>query len=678
MNRYKVSLLATAVMSVVASQASAQVALNAPMTTDGALHGAGASSIQNILVRNLNCIGTGTTGGVANPDKKLGKSNNTFSTIAPGNFVNPTTPSLSFNCATQHIQPNVSGDYVSTGSGFGRTMWSQFNDDFDGATAATTGAQTIAAGVFNPFGTTGRWTNLQFAFSDAGLGQGDLTVYNANAAAQAGAAITFPMFVLPVAIAFPTTYGTTANGAAMVFNTKGRGLNGTTTLNLTKAVYCGIFNGDILNWNNPAIKALNGTTKTSLQDLVSDTATRWAADGAPIRLVGRLDKSGTTDVFTRHLAAACTTANGYTGTNKYTNHAESLPYNAASNGNADFTVVRSDSNYKPSVSPSKLAGTTNLISGDYWNGSAIVNLGGSTPTSLPAGNVGSGLYLIADGGGKVASALVSAPDYVLGGVKLNGKVGYISADFVQPSVDAPGGLQAAALQVANTASYALPTVSAALKGITQLPPESTATGTYQAGDARLVNPVTGSTKVAATRANPLAWTDVLYADAANNLADPQAALSYPISGTTQFFGYTCYKTDNRLAIVNSLGLQLGKIKKDSANVALGTGIFGGTSPTAGIGIDVQSNIGIMPVAWQTAITNTFLSKPSAVVDAGAAGLNLYIQDLLIAKLGTVSVPEGVSPYPNATCQAPGTARVPAKGTSPAVPFIPGAVIIPGA
>jgi hypothetical protein len=55
--------------------------------------------------------------------------------------------------------------------------------------------------VFNPFGSNGRWPNLQFAFSDAGLTQSTLTLYNANAALAAGPAITFPMYVLPVAIA---------------------------------------------------------------------------------------------------------------------------------------------------------------------------------------------------------------------------------------------------------------------------------------------------------------------------------------------------------------------------------------------------------------------------------------------------------------------------------------------
>ena len=476
---------------------------------------------------------------------------------------------------------------------------------------------------------------------------GDLTVYNANAAPSGRCRGYLPDVPPAGRGRFPDHVrdGCQRRRDGLQHSRVKRPQRHGFTLNLTKAVYCSIFNGDILNWNNVAIKNLNSAAKTSLQDLVSDTAARWTTDGAPIRLVGRLDKSGTTDVFTRHLAAVCNATYGYTGTNKYQNNAESLPYSASGSGNADFRTVRADSNYFPGVASSKLAGTTNLISGDYWTGSAIANIGAGTPTSLPTGNVGSGLYLIADGGGRVATALAATPDYVLNGVRLSGKVGYISADFVQPSVDAPGGLQAAALQVANTTAYALPTVRAATYGITPiLPPETASTGLYQAGDVRQVNLPAGG-KGNATRANPLAWTDVLYADPANTLADPQAALSYPISGTTQFFGYTCYKTNTRLALVNSLGLQFSKIRKDSVNAALPVNLFNSTVPTAP-GIDVQSNIGLMPLPWLTAITNTFLYK--APTDAGASALNLSIQDLLMAKLATATKPQ-VDPQPNSSC-----------------------------
>jgi len=668
MNKFKSSLLAaTVLVAAAAAPAYADTAL--PLgtnlvigtvinpvthnydysfsTTATTLHGAGASSIENIVARNANCIG---------PDMQKGKSSSTtaLSTVSPGSF----TGDPAQNCATEgsNIQPNISAQYVSTGSGFGRTMWAEFGDNFQGGAGLHP-----TTGVFNPFGQTTPWSNLHFAFSDAGLSQAELISYNTNAAPKAGPAISFPLFVLPVAIAYPTTYGTNAAGTSMVFNAQGKGMttaNGTVlaALNLTKAVYCGIFNGTITNWNDPAIQLINGSNKVAIQtplnangpkkvnqvnigiplfDPINDTATRWTADGAPIRLVGRLDKSGTTDVFTRHLAAVCNSTNGFAGTNNYTKAAETLPYGTATG--VDFRSVRSDSNYFPTVASSKLAGTTNMASGDYWNGSAVVNIGSGSvgfpstagSTSMPSGSVGSGLYLLADGGGKVASAISAIPDYSYHGVLLNGKIGYISADFIQPSVDAPGGLNAAALQTVSgafpqvsytagtnayvrvDAKYAVPTVKATLLALSAIAPPALT------GDTRLVTPVTGTTKVGATRDNPLAWTEVLYAGTAT-LADPQTTGNYPIAGTTQFFGYTCYAPETRQAMVNHLGLVLGQINKNSAGNIQSKMIFGGTVPSYP-GIDVQSNIGVVPAAWATAITETFLKSGTG---------SLWIQDAL--------------------------------------------------
>lgn len=625
MLKFKSSLLAATVVACIASSAvyaDTAIPLVGPDTSDAALHGAGASSVQNLIVRNANCIG---------PDKKLGGSGSAtaLSTISPGLYAG--TQPLDCSAEANNLQPNQPVDYVSTGSGFGRQMWRQFADIFDGA------AKGAQSGVFNPFGTATRWNHIQFAFSDAGLAQSELTEYNSgaafpSAASQAGPAISFPVFVLPVAVAYDSTYGVNAKGHAMVFNAQGKGINSTAVINLTRAAYCGIFNGTINNWNDATIQKLNGRLVVKgvnqgipLFDANNDTAARWSTDGAPIRLVGRLDKSGTTDVFTRHLAAVCNAASGYAGTNNYLQHAESLPYNAASNGGVDFTSVRSDTNYKPGVASSKYAGTTNMVSGDYFNGTAIVNIASGTPTSLPTGAVGSGLYLVANGGGKVGQALVAPSDYPLHGVLLNGKVGYISADFIQPSVDAPGGLNAASLQVGSTpgttaASFAAPTIRNQLLAFTQLPPESDANGAYKPGtDTRLVNPVTGTTKVAATRDNPLAWVDVLYSDP-NPLSAP--ATGYPIVGTTQYFGYTCYTSGNRTSLVEMLGLTLGQINKNSHGAVISKLTFGGSSPMVP-GIDDQSNIAVVPAAWAAAITKTFLTNG----DAGAA--NLWMQDNLL-------------------------------------------------
>lgn len=644
----KYALLAATLLAGVATSAQAQVALPAagPNDSDASLHGTGASSIQNVLVRELNCIGA---------DQKLG--NSVPSTSAPsGSLAAKSTGayngSPAYDCAVQDIQPLFSGKYVSTGSGFGRKMWYQFKDNYDGS--PTNGTTR----VFNPFNTVAgdaRWSHVQFAFSDAPTSASELTLYStggtdsvtgtfAGAAASAGKAIQIPLFILPVAIAYNPVYGKNAAGADMKFNAIYTGnVNGvkSNAVRMTRQLYCGIFNGEITNWNNALFKPLNANK--TLMDLTNDTAARWAADGVPIRLVGRMDNSGTTDVFTRHLAAIC--SNYVTGTNKYLKNADNLPYNG--NTGVDYRSQREDTNYFPTQSSSKFAGTTNMVSGDYWDDATkTIKYIGSGPHAAPTGNVGSGLYVVANGGGQVANALNAAPDYTLGAVTLNGKVAYISADFVPPSVDNKS-LSYAVLQVGTGTTYAPPSVSQAGLafgvGSTQLlPPESDASGIYATGDTRQVHNASGAL-VNATRDNPLAWTEALYIPAAGNtLAAPLAG--YPIVGTTQFMGYTCYAPTNRNAIVEMLGLTVGAISKDSTNNAISTLLFKGASATAP-GVLVQSNIGVVPAAWSAAIRETFL-KNSTQASGGATlgSKNLWIQNKYV--LSTTKSPGDLTSNPD--------------------------------
>lgn len=658
-----------------------QPLLPAPGPNDGdaSIHGAGATSIQNVLVREMNCVGIDHKRGDGQPGQSgSAATTGSLKTVVAGVY-SPTVPSATnpaLTCAggdtatpTTNIQPNFSGKYVGAGSGFGRRMWYKFQDNFDGA------GTTATAGVYNPFNTIGentaspdaRWSHLQFAFSDTPISPTDLTNYNnggtdattgpfTSPVATAGAAVSFPLFVLPVAVAFNTVYGKNAAGTAMTFNAQFDVKFNTTTyktLRLNRQAYCGIFNGVIKNWNDPLLKTLN--RKVALFDTVNDTATRWNADGAPIRLVGRLDNSGTTDVFTRHLSAVCSLAgNMPTGTtNVYVRATENLPYNKASNGNLDFTTVRADTNYKPGAAQTKFAGDTNLVSGDYFDGTNAtpVHVGGAaTPSGAPSGNQGSGLFTVTNGGGNVAKFIGLAPDYVLNGVTLNGKIGYVSADAIQPSPDAPaaavGSVVGASLQVGTTTGYAQPSVASAIKAFgaaaTQiLPPESDATGAYVTGDTRTVRDATGAS-VAATRDNPIAWTDVLYSGT-NSLAAP--ADGYPIVGTTQFFGYTCYTSGNRQQIVNLLGLALGAVKRNSTGGAVSPNTFKGTNP-AMYGMFSQANIGVLPLAWQTAIVQTFLSNSTATPALGAK--NLWIQDVVELAKSTKTTPNPTS-NANPTC-----------------------------
>lgn len=673
--RFKYTLLAaTVITSVIMVPANAQVALPAPSSDgDAALHGAGATSIQNVLVRAANCTGIDQQQGNGQPGGSASTSNGSLKTISAGSFT--ATPSLDCSVAdtstsSTNIQPNFSLKYVGTGSGFGRKSWYWFADAWDGS-ANTSKAQAHVVNPFNLIKGDARWSHIQFAFTDTPVAPSEIALYNTtgNALTQAGPAISFPLFVLPVAVAYSSQYGTNAKGTALIFNAQNKATYGTATvavLNLSRNVYCGIFNGVITNWNDASIQALNGKSKVKgqvgipLYDTVNDTAARWTTDGAPIRLVGRLDNSGTTDVFTRHLAQVCNTSgtNTYAGVNNYTINAENLPFNASTNGGIDFRTVRADTNYNPSAASSKFAGSTNMVSGDYWTGSTVTNIASGTPSGAPTGNKGSGLYTTANGGGALATYVSLAPDYSIGstissGYKFNGKIGYISADFIQPSVDAPGGLVAANLENKSDGKFYNPTYKTALAAFTAalVPPQSDSTGAFVATDTRQVRQPDGSNGNA-TRSNPIAWADVLYKTAGYSLADPQNTGAYPIVGTTQFVGYTCYASKgNREQIVDFLGLLLGQVKKNAANVAVSPKVFGGSTPAV-TGVIDQSNIAIVPLSWATAITNTFLTK--SATDAGAAALNLYIQDALLptpAKgvVGKKSYVPQADPNANSVC-----------------------------
>jgi phosphate transport system substrate-binding protein len=113
---------------------------------------------------------------------------------------------------------------------------------------------------------------VDFAGSDSAL--------NADQASQAQStrcannpAVNLPMVTGPIALAY--------------------NLSGVDTLILTPEVLAGIFNGSIPNWNDPKIAALNpGVTLPTLA----------------IQAVHRAEDSGTTENFTKYLAAAAPTA----------------------------------------------------------------------------------------------------------------------------------------------------------------------------------------------------------------------------------------------------------------------------------------------------------------------------------------------------------------------------------
>jgi phosphate transport system substrate-binding protein len=575
----KISLLAaTACASGFAGMAQAQVVLPAAQP-----HGIGASSITTVWVQAQNCVG-----GYNN----AGNNNGTSSAVVEPTIA--TVPPL--DCAAQELQSAFDGQYAATGSGAGRAGWRTYTDQ-------------LATGK-NPFDLTNtdpKWDHYQYVFTDSPISLSDQTAFRtASAANSLGAPIQIPLFVLPVAVAYDAIYGrNTATNVDYKYNvkstfvTKDAGGNATGGLRLNKSDYCKIFNGEITNWNDAALKIRNGNL--SLQDPAdSRGAAGWASEGAPIRLVGRGDGSGTTDIFSRHLAAAC--VGQVTGVLKYDKNAQALPFQS---GTIDMTLVLPGSPYK-TFSATGFANNTNdaahqSISGAYFDK--------TTQTIITSqGNEAAGLFMLADGSSGVRDAIKFAPDRtstVDANVKLNGRAGYIGSDFVKPADNAV--LFSAALQSGNSlTSFKGPTPTNATAAFgTVLPPQTIATsGAYNRTDTRTVkNPSTNQLETT-DRANPFHWTAVLYANPAATLANPTAG--YAITGTTQILPYQCYaSSDMRKAMNNIISLVVGKAGKQE--IPYNVNVMINAAATAP-GVLQRNGIAPLPAGWRTAITETFLKK----------------------------------------------------------------------
>ena len=614
----KSKLLAAGTMLVV-SATTAQAQVQQPAAE---LHGMGASSIAVILPRELNCVGPLTP-------NLVGDSNGQAQNLSAEGSYTPVGVTA-FNCVTDHIQSTIGGKYISTGSGAGRTAFRSIS-----TIAALPGTSTN-----NKFPTAfgasaAAWPNPHFIMTDSAMSTSDLSTYNTNAATKgSGATIQVPLYVLPVAVAYNPVYGRkVSEGVDLKFNvgTPVLGYDGTTVaggLRMTKQVYCSIFNGYITNWNDARITAINLKTvskKPTFPSLMdpADSVTRWNTDGVPIRLVGRLDNSGTTDIFTRHLAAAC--GGGIMGAsrlNKFLNNAQALPYNTASGVNVPGTT-----SYKTTATNgTAFAGTTNMISGAVF-----------TAGALSSGAEAPGLFAVANLNDGVAAAIEAAPNVPSASdsnVLLNGKVGYVGADYVRPALSQT--LHSAALEVGNSSQtkkplYVMPTAANATLafGTLIVPPESDKSGKYVPGG--LFN-----------RADPNDWYEALYSGS-STLAN--APVGYPLTGTTQFVTGTCFADPAvRNALVHFLTASLGKLtfgenaatqadrKKQLANM------FTGTSVKA-LGLKAQMGIAPLPKAWNTAIFETFLTRSKQKAANGSLLVNrgLYIQAGLPTLKGTGTI-----------------------------------------
>ncbi len=489
----------------------------------------------------------------------------TFQTLPPFNFVDGKN---SQDCAVQHIVNDRTIYYMSATSGIG--ILAQFSHD-------PTKYGFIDAGQTQYF------PSVQYGVSETPLSANDVGIWDnggtetqgsssvvvvpPGGTAQAGQypnplehygqVTQFPLSIDPLVIAYNSTYKKVLNQDNSVtsyhFNIKFGRKDDSGGLRLDPTTYCKIFNGQITNWNDPALKALN--KGKSLEDPADPTpAGSWSV---PLQIVGRGDSAGATLIFTRHLAAICSTL---ISGNQYADGASTLPSSLQGP-----TYNTSNPNYPPVAG--ETLGKFTLVSG--MPGTAqytafTATPGGSNPSTIILGRV---TYL--------------SPDYVLPGVIASGDNTY--------------NLNSATLQN-KSGKWITPTPKAALASFGSLqPPQSDSKGHYDP-----------SNTASGLRTNPQDW--VQPSSKTSVLANPTAPTGYPIVGTANWVGYTCYASSQQTKTILGV-LKYGDVAKINTDKDKSILAVIGISP--------------MPKYWLTAINETFVTNGSGlginINTKGAAG-----------------------------------------------------------
>lgn len=609
MKTMKIALLAAAAAVSTAGTASAQVTV----------WGAGSSLIAPYARTIGDCLGT----------KTYAFANSTAVARVLTDYAR-TSPTPGFNCSTNpqtytvgiprdpvgttSVLTNNTYYYISTGSGAGVNSMVTRASTF-GTTQPTTnelgGSITLPA---NP-------TSISFALSENPLSATNLSAQNPAAtityaangsvvaagtpgsvAQNVGPLIQFPVLVAPIAIVYSPIYkkiadanGTVTNYRLNVARPRSDGSGG---LRLNAITYCAIFNGQITDWSHPALAALNTNaagTVVSLRDTHDPVSqATWDAGGtAPLQIVGRSDSSGTTTVFTRHLANVCGAANGQT-----------IP-------GTTTTLV---DNF--STDPRNTVAGVTTPAGQSTLPAALRVSGEVLLTQTGAQNHADVLGRFATGPGSESVAnYVSFNEVPAAGATLNGgRIGYAGADYALPATNInqfnTNNYHAASADVfnGNTSLFVSPTAANASSAFgAQTPPHA-----FQPISA--TNPTENR-----ARANPLNW--VASTAASEAIANP--ARGYPIVGTTNAVLYTCYPDNVRRALASRDGglfpFILGQLNDAplntapntttnvaSANVAAVRTIVSSSSNNATTGgVIARAGLAPIPASWATAINQTF-------------------------------------------------------------------------
>ncbi|MBV9570050.1 MAG: substrate-binding domain-containing protein [Alphaproteobacteria bacterium] len=484
-----------------------------------------------------------------------------FKQLPPFNYV---AGKKSQDCSTKHIINNATIYYVSATSGSG--ILAEFSHD-----------PTFYGHVDH--GDSQYFPSVQFAVSETPLGPTDVGIWdNGGTETQGSQSVTvvapgqdvgqgqypspyehygqvvqFPMSVDPLTIAYDPTYEKVLNADSTItsyhFHIKYTRKDDSGGLRLDAPTYCKIFNGQITNWNDPALKALNGNQ--SLKDPADPTSE--GAWSVPLQIVGRSDSAGATAIFTRHLAKVCENLSG----NQYADGASTLPA-----GLRGPTYNVQNPNYPP-------------VSGE--------TLGKFT---LAPGMDGVAKYIAftATPGG-------SNPDKII-----LGRVTYLSTDYVLPYVLETGqnsyNLNTATLKNAS-GKFIAPNAASARASFGSLqPPQSDANGHYDSGNIQN-----------GLRTNPQDWSQPISKTAF--IANPTAKKGYPLVGTANFIGYTCYQSADKTKTILGL-LKYGDTAAINTDGQKGILAVSGMSP--------------LPKYWYTAIEETFVNNSAGIgININTAG-----------------------------------------------------------
>jgi len=498
MSKMKLMLLSGACM----------LAAGAANAADTKVYGGGSSLISAYMVQAFNCYG--------NPQQMIIRSPLSLKTINPFNYTG--TKGQPMDCSSEHVVTNSDLFFDSASSGvgiaaiFSHDPASTAPNGYGDIDPNTAGEQDMPA--------------IGYGMSDAGLSATDVGFYNngnddqgptnpctvkeqlvcvvapgetahppttyQNPAEHYGPLVQFPVSVDPVAVAYDPTYKkvTSADGTTTTsyhFNIHFAHADGTGGLRLDQTAYCTIFNGSaagspITNWNDSRLKALNHNE--SLQD-PADTG----SFSVPLQIAGRGDSSGTTSIFTRHLARVCGTTGINLPNNQYADGATTLP--------------------------------ASLQGGTY---------DGTTATGVVLGK-----YTLATGSGNLAKYVAFTAVPAAGQTLVQGNVAYIGSDFVAPANAVNGtnnfNLNSADLKNGANKFVAATGANAATAFGSIAPPQSNAKGKYDSSTC------TGPT--AKCRAHPYDWVEPV--SKTSPLANPTGNTAYPIVGTTNALLYTCYK-----------------------------------------------------------------------------------------------------------------------------------------